>query len=324
MKRTWLGYAAALIVGILFLTIDVWSAAPKFPDKPLEFIVQVAAGGSSDVFVRQIAKMIAEQKLVTVPITINNQAGGGGAIANNYLKGRKGSPYYLLHAAGSFIDAPLRDPNVPGYKDFTPIARLTVDLTSVVVRGDAPYKTLKDLVDSAKKKPGTINWGVTGIGGSNHMTGLKLEDVSGAKFTFVSFTGTNEVTAALLGGHIQVGSIQPNIAMPLVDAGRARLLAVSSAKRTSRAPSVPTIREEGFDVISYNPRGFAAPAEIPVSAKNSLSDMFEKLSESRQWKEYVDKEGSDPGFLPADEWKKFLEEETAFRGKMFKRLGIVK
>jgi putative tricarboxylic transport membrane protein len=325
MNRTWSRYMAALLISILVLTVNGWSATSKFPDKPLEFVVQVAAGAASDIFVRQIAKMILDQKFVSVPIRINNQAGGGGAIASNYLKGRKGSPYYLLHAAGAFIDAPLLDPNVPGYKDVTPIALIMIDSTSAVVRADSPYKTIKDLVDAAKKgKPGNINWGVTGIGASNHMIGLKLEEVSGARFTFVPFTGTNEVTSALMGGHIQVGSLQPNIAMPLVEAGRVRILAVANEKRVSCAPNAPTFREQGFDVVVYNPRGFAAPAGISANAEGSLSGIFEKLSQSSQWKEYVTTTGTESVFLPSDKFKKFLEEETAFRDKMFRKVGLIK
>jgi putative tricarboxylic transport membrane protein len=193
MKRTWLGYVTVLLVGILVLAVDSWSAPPKFPDKPLEFVVQVGAGGSTDIFVRVMTKIILEQKLVSVPIRINNQAGGGGSIANNYLKTREGSPYYLLHAAATFISASLRDPSVPGYKDFTPISLVTKEVTCAVVRADSPYKTIKDLVDAAKKgKPGAINAAATGIGSHHHLCIPRLEELSGAKFSHVSFTGTNE------------------------------------------------------------------------------------------------------------------------------------
>jgi putative tricarboxylic transport membrane protein len=325
MKRTCLGCAAALLIGIMVLAVDVWSATPKFPDKPLEFVVRVAAGGSSDLFVRQITRMIAEQKLTSVPLKVENQAGGGGAIANNYLKGKVGNPYYLLHSAGTFISASLRDPTVPGYKDFTPIARLTIEVTSALVRADSPYKTIKDVVDAAKKgKPGAINWAASGMGSHHHLAMTQLEEVAGIKFSYVSFTGTNEINAALLGGHVEVGSIQPSIAKPMVDAGKLRILGVASEKRVSSAPSTPTFKEQGFDVVVTSHRGFVAPGKISDDAKNSLSGIFEKLSQSSQWKEYVGREGTELAFLPADEYKKFLVNESAKYEKLMKKAGLIK
>jgi putative tricarboxylic transport membrane protein len=326
MKRRRLGYMATFLAGIMVLAVDVWSATPKFPDKSIEFIVQVGAGGASDIFVRQIAKMIVEQKLVYVPVRINNQPGGGGAIANNYLKGKEGSPYYLLHCGGTFISAPLRDATVPGYKDFTPIACMAMEVTAVAVRADSPYKTIKDLVDTAKKgRPGAINWGATGVGQFHHLVMIRLGEVSGGTiYNHVSFTGTNEVNAALLGGHVEVGSMQPSVAMPLVDAGKLRILAIASEKRLSTFPDLPTFREQGFDVAHSNHRGFVAPGKISDDAKNSLSGILEKLSQSSQWKEYLAREGTDVAFLPADEYKKFLIDSTIQYERLMRKAGIIK
>jgi putative tricarboxylic transport membrane protein len=325
MKRIWLGYVSPLLAGILVLAVNVWPAPPTFPDKPLEFVVQVAAGGSSDIFVRFIVKMLVEQKLVSVPLRINNQPGGGGAIANNYLKGKEGSPYYLLHSSSAFITATFRDPTVPGYRDFTPIACMASEVTSAVVRSDSPYKTIKDLVDKAKKgKPGDINWGATGAGGFYHLSFVSLGDLSGTKFTHVSFTGTNEVIAAILGGHIEVGSMQPSAAKPLVDAGRLRILAVSSEKRLSSFPNFQTYKEQGFDVVLSFTRGFVGPGKIPDYAKTNLSGILEKLSQSSKWKDYIAKEGSELAFLPADEYKEFLVNEEAKYGYLMRKAGIIK
>jgi putative tricarboxylic transport membrane protein len=325
MKRTCLGFVAALLAGILVLAVNVWSAPPKFPDKPMEFVVQGVAGSSTDIFIRLLTKMLAEQKLMTVPMTVVNKSGGAGAVANNYLRTREGNPYYILHAGGTFVSAPLRDPSVPGYKDFTPIARMTIEATSCIVRADSPFKTIKDVVDRAKKsKPGEINWGQTEMGSFHHLIGTILEEVSGNKFTFVSFGGTNESTAALLGGHIQLGSLQPSAAMPMVKAGKIRILAVATEKRVSCAPDVPTFREQGFDVVLFSHRGFVGPGNIPDDAKNSLSGIFAKLSQSRQWKEYVDKQGTESAYLPADEYKKWFVSETAKWDHLMRKGGILK
>jgi putative tricarboxylic transport membrane protein len=324
MKRTRVGYVAMLLVGTLVLAVDGWPATPKFPDKPLEIIVQSVAGSPSDIFSRLIAKMFMQQKLVSVPIIINNKAGGAGAIANNYLRSKEGNPYYLLHCGGTFISAPLRDPTVPGFKDFTPIARLTVEPISMLVRADSPYKNVKDLVDKAKKgKPGAINVATTSAGGTQHLVVVNLEEVTGAKFNIVSFVATSETTAAALGGHVEVGFLQPALAMPLVEAGRMRILAVSSEKRLSCAPDAPTFREQGFDVVFNSHRGFMAAGKIPANTKKSLSGIFEKVSQSKELNNHVSHEGNELAFLPDDEYKKWLESETAMWSRLMKRAGII-
>jgi putative tricarboxylic transport membrane protein len=214
---------------------------------------------------------------------------------------------------------------VAGYKDFTPIARLAIDLIGVAVRADSPYKTIKDLVDAAKKrKPGDINWAATGVGQEYQLVMISLGELSGTQYNHVSFTSTNEVTAALLGGHVEVGSMQPSVADTLVKAGKLRMLAVTSEKRLSGLPDFPTFREQGFDLVMSFARGFVAPGKIPDDAKNSLSGIFEKLSYSSQWKEYMAKQGSEPSFLPADEYKKFFLNESAKYEKLMRKAGIIK
>jgi putative tricarboxylic transport membrane protein len=328
MKKTGLRCIMVWLVGILMVTAGGYSpaqAAVPFPDKPVEFVVQVGAGGASDVFVRNVTRMITEQKLITVPITINNKEGGGGAIAANYMKGKEGNPYYIMHTAGTFISAVLRDPSVPGYKDFTPVARMTIEVTCACVRTDSPFKTIKDVVDKAKAgKPGEINWAGTGVGSVHHLPITMLEDLTGTKYSFISFTGTNEVTAALLGKHADVGFMEPGAAKPQVDAGKLRVLAVSGDQRVGALPNSPTFKEQGYNVIIYSHRGFVASGKISDDAKNVYSGVFAKLTQSSQWKEYMTKSGSEGSFLPADEYRNFFVEESAKWQKLMKAAKIIK
>ena len=199
-----------------------------------------------------------------------------------------------MHAGGTFISAPLRDPTVPGYKDFTPIARMTIEVTSCVVRADSPYKTIKDLVDKAKKgKPGDNH-----LGGDRDGQHQPPDWHSGWKMSPGPSIPLFPLPAPMR-------SLRPcwaatwrwahsaHIAMPLVEAGKLRILAVASEKRLSRFPDLPTFKEQGFDVVLSSHRGFVAPGKISDDAKNSLSGIFEKLSQSSQWKDYVAKEGTD-------------------------------
>ncbi|MEW6106793.1 MAG: tripartite tricarboxylate transporter substrate binding protein [Bacillota bacterium] len=317
----------ALLIGLLAVGLAGCAkqeAKSKFPEKPIEYICQASAGGSSDRFVRNIVKLIEEQKLVPVPITVVNQAGGGGAIAANYLKGKEGDPHYLLNTSGNFVAAPLRDPSVPGYKDFTPVARLAFDLNSVAVRADSPYKTMDDLIEAAKAKPGVISWGGTSVGSQDHLTVLLLQRVTQTKFNFVSFTGSNEVMAALLGGHVEVACAEPWVAKSQADAGKVRILGLVAEKRLDTLPELPTLKEQGYDVVLPMQRGVVAAGKIPEDARKYLVDVFTKLVATPAWKEYVAKEGVMDAFLPGEQYGQFLAEETAKWGDLMKEAGVIK
>ncbi len=329
MKRTrapWHTLVAVLVAvvaaGLLAGRTD--ALAQQFPDKPLVYVCQASAGGSSDRFVREIIKLIESKKLTSVPITVEYRAGGGGAIAANYLKGKSGNPYYLLNTSGNFIAAPLRDPSVPGYDRFTPIARLAFDLNSVVVAAGSPYRTIADLVAAARAKPGQISWAGTSVGSQDHLTVLALQQKTGARFNFVSFTGSGEVTAALLGGHVDVAAMEPWVAKPQADAGKVRILGLVADRRLESLPDLPTLKEQGYDVVVNMQRGVVAPAGIPAEARSYLIRVFESLVATREWKDYVAKEGLMEAFLAGDEYGKFLAKETASWAELLKEAGVIK
>ena len=135
------------------------SAVPKLPasswkpDKPVEFVVQSAAGGGSDIFARTMAKVLADEKIVTVPINVVNKPGGSGAVAYSYLNQKKGNPYIIATATGSYITTPIQGHSPVSYKNFTNLAVLCVEDYVGVVRAESPYKSLKELIAAAKQKP---------------------------------------------------------------------------------------------------------------------------------------------------------------------------
>jgi putative tricarboxylic transport membrane protein len=281
-----------------------------YPQKPIVYICQASAGGSSDRFVRRVSKLLGEAKRLPVPVTIDYKAGGGGAIAANYLRSRAGNPYYLLNASGNFIAAPLRDPSVPGHESFTPIARLAFDLNSVVVPAGSRFRTITDVVAAAKANPGAISWAGTSVGSQDHLSVLMLQEATGVRFNFVSFGGSGEVLAALLGGHVDVGNTEPVMARPHVDGGKVRILGVVSDRRLASLPDVPTLKEQGLDVVLNMQRGVVAASGIPEEARNTLVEAFRNMAETAEWKEYLAQEGLVDAFLAGDDYGRFLAEET--------------
>lgn len=311
-----------LLVLALLMPMSGCKKEDAYPNQPIEYVCQASAGGSSDRFVRTIVQIMEELELFPVPLTVTNQTGGGGAIAANYMKGKEGDPYYLLNTSGNFIAAPLRDPTVPGYKDFTPICRFAFDLNSVVVSADSPYQTIDDLVAAARANPGKISFAGTSIGSQDHLTCLLLQRAGSCKFNFVMFDGSNEVMAALLGGHVDVACAEPWVAKAQADAGEVRILGLVADQRLPGL-DVPTLKEQGYDVVIYMQRGVVAAGNIPEDARKYLIEKFTEFAASKQWKDHLAKEGLMEAFLAGDDYTKFLEEETERWRDLLIEAGVI-
>lgn len=315
----WMGI---LILGSTLSSVG-W-AQTGYPNKPIEYVVQANAGGASDSFVRNIALIFQTEKIIPVPIVVNNKPGGSGAIAYGYTAQKAGSPYYLLNCTGNFVSTPLEKPKVPGYKDFTPIALLGWDEGCIGVSADSPFKFMKDLVEAAKKKPKETRFGGTSIGSQDHVTMHLLQRAGQCQFNYICYTGENEVIAALLGGHVDVGCFNPRMIQGQVEANKMRILGVSSARRLAGLPNIPTLSEMGLSVVWPMPRGVSAPKGISNEAKNYLISAFKKLTQTQAWKKYVTENVLTEESLFGDDYIKYLETSTEKVRVIMKDLGIIK
>lgn len=304
--------------GVGYLSVFVGQAMAAYPEKPITYICHTTAGGASDMFTRDVARMLAAEKIITVPLTVENKPGGSGAVAANFIRGQQGNPYYLLNVGDAFVLGPLSDSTIPGYKDATPIARLAYDATSIIVRADSKYKNIGDLVNEAKKSPGMINAGVTTVGGFNHMTILILEQKTGAKYNILNFTDAGESLTSLLGGHIDFITTEPNTAKNQARAGKVRILGTVTDSRLDSLPDIPTLKEQGFDVVLFMHRGVVAPKGIPKDAEMFLKGAMRKLTASAGWKGYVEKRELIPAYAEGDDYIKALEAETKLKAELIK------
>ncbi len=317
-------WVALLLVGAMVVGgTGSWPAAAApakgaYPEKPITYICHTTAGGASDMFTRDVVRMLTAEKIINVPVTIENKPGGSGAVAANFIRGQQGNPYYLLNVGDAFVLGPLSDPTIPGYKDVTPIARLAYDATSIVVRADSKFKTMADLVNEAKKRPGMINAGVTTVAGFNHMTVLVLEQKTGAKYNILNFTDAGESLTSLLGGHIDFITTEPNTAKNQARAGKVRILGTVTDNRLQSLSDIPTLKEQGFDVVLYMHRGVVAPKNIPKEIETFLKDAMKKLTNSAAWKGYVIKRELIPSYAEGDDYLSALEKETKVKSELLK------
>jgi putative tricarboxylic transport membrane protein len=308
-----------------FLLLPSVSPAQKFLTKPLEFVVQSAAGGGSDIMARTMQAIIEKEKLSTHPITVVNRAGGSGAIAFAYVAGKKGDPHFWLTATTSFLQTPLQGQSKFNYKDFTPLSNLAYDDFLIVARADAPFKTMKDLIAAAKKKPGELKYGGSSAPGADSIIAFLIEKAAGVKFNYIPFKSGGEVMVALLGGHIDLASANPCEALAQMEAKKVAVLGVNTDQRLEGAPNIPTLKEQGIDAVFRQFRSIAAPKDIPKEALKYYEELLKKLSENKTWQEKYIKENmltsdytDSPGTL------KVWERENAKFAKVMREMGFIK
>lgn len=281
--------------------------AQPFPSKPIEFVVPGNPGAGSDIFARLIADIVRKEKLVAQPIVITNKGGGGGAIAAVYAAQKRGDPYTVVpFPTGMMLTAPLRSGLDIGLDKFQPLALLGFDLNCLMVNVDSPYKSVRELVDAAKAQPKTINVSIGSTGSSSHMFVYTLEKLTGARFNVVVMKSGTEAVIAVLGGHVHWTTGQLSDAMPHVEAGKIRILAVAARQRLAPLAAIPTMREQSLDMHVAAGRSFAAPAAIPKDAAQFLENMFEKAYRSTTWQDYMARNLMEPIFMGSAEYGRYL------------------
>jgi putative tricarboxylic transport membrane protein len=294
------------------------------PDRPVEFVVQAAAGGGSDIFARTLAKIMATEKIVTVPINVVNKPGGSGAVAYSYLRTKRGDPHVIATATSSYLTTPIQGHSPVTYKDFTNSAVLCVEDYVAVVRAESPYKTLKELVEAARKKPNGIRIGGSSVGSSDNIIENRLEKAAGIQLNYIVFQSGGEVNAALLGGSVDMASPNPSEAAQLITAGRLRPLAMFSPERLEKWPNVATAREQGFNVTLEQHRGVVAAGGLTKDQELFWQNAMVKLFQSPDFKKYMSENGLRPLLKVGEDSDKYVAEQNQFYTEILTELGIAK
>jgi putative tricarboxylic transport membrane protein len=298
------------IISAALLVQTVPAYAQFKPTKPIEIIVHTGPGGGADVLARFISQAVEKEKLAPVRMQVNNKSGGGGLTAMNYVVEKKGDAHAIAIFTGNWLTNPLTQAEAKvTVKDMTPIVRLVLEPAVIVVKADAPYKTLRDFIDAAKKAPGQLKQSGGSITSRDNVIRQLMMKHTGANWTFISFPGGGERIAALLGGHVNMMVIEPQEAGEHIRAGNMRVLAQISEKRLAGFPNVPTMKEAGVD-IPYVPqvRGVVAPPGIPQDAVAYYEDLFARLSKTATWRKYLEDQQFEDGFQRSAELSQFFDQ----------------
>ena len=257
-------------------------AAQEFPTRAVELMVAFPAGGSTDVGARIVAA-IAEKQLGQ-PMIVVNKGGAGGQVGWTDMARRKPDGYFIGYLNLPATNTVILDPErkaIFGPDAFVPIINQVLDPGIIWVRADSPYKSLKDLVDAAKKSPNTIRTATTGILSDDHLAILMLEEAApGAIFRIVHLEGGAAQLKEVMGGNVDVAFDNVGTIAPRVRSGEIRALAVLDPERSKFVPDVPTSKELGYPtVISNSTRGIAGPKGIPAPVVAKLAAVLKKAME---------------------------------------------
>jgi len=299
-----------LVICSAVLAIGFWAqpifAQGKYPTKPIDIIVPYAPGGGTDIMFRNIEKIISRYKLVPQPINIINKPGGGGAIGKAFCLSRPTDGYtftcFDIGTVSQQIDGKAK---WDFRKDFTYIARLVSDINLIIVRADSPINNAKDLVEAIQKKgPKSISVGGTAMGSPDHFGNIALNKATKLEFNYVPYNSGGEVVTNLLGGHIDAAWANPNECVGQLEAKQVKIIGVCTEKRSPLFPNHPTMREQGYDVISTQTRSMVARAGIPAEVVDYWVQVLDKVRKTPEWKEYLKKFLLDDGWLVKEDFFK--------------------
>lgn len=327
--RTYLKvFAAPAGLAVLTAFAAPVGAAGDYPTKPVQIVVPYGAGGSTDLAMRVLASTIHEH--LGQPVVVVNKTGGGGAVGVAYGVKVKPDGYILMGGAiGAHVMTPAVNKSA-GYTpaDFTPIAMTQMNPNVFVVKTDAPYKSIADVVAAIKKNPpGTFKQSNPGPG-SIHNFGIqqlmKAAGLSSKSLIPVPFKGGAASAAALLGGHVDFHQTNLTNVIDLIKGGKFRALAVTTKKRLKVLPNVPTYTEAGYAAVNiFGWRGVIGPKGLPKEVVDKWAAAIKKTMASKAWKKMVGKLGDIPNYMGPGEFKTHIEVSYKKYRAMAKDLGIL-
>ena len=299
--------AAALAIAVPALALD-----------SMKMMIPAAPGGGWDGTGREFAKAMQAAGQVK-NVQFDNKGGAGGTIGlAQFVNSSKGDPTATMMTGFVMVGGIVLNKSAVNLTQVTPIARLMSEYEVIVVPASSPHKTLKELVEAFKKDPGSISWGGGSAGGVDHvLAGMVAQSagIEGSKVNYVPFKGGGEAVAAIIGGHVKAGISGYGEFAQHIQSGKMRALGISSEKRLPGI-NIPTIKEQGYDVVLANWRGIVGAPGITKAQRDELIKAVEATVKSQGWKDTLKKQEWDDLYLPGDAFAAFIESEN-------KRLGTV-
>jgi tripartite-type tricarboxylate transporter receptor subunit TctC len=317
--------ARLVLTAILLLLSSTTGPAAQeaYPTRPVTIVAPYPPGGAADLTARPFAPAL--ERALKQPVVVLNKPGAGGAVGTQAVAVAKPDGYTIILTVFSISTIPEADRvagRTPTFtrEQFVPIARLNADPTLVVVPTDAPWKTVTDLVEDAKKRPNGILYVSAGPYTVSHMAIEVFMQAAGIKLRHLPTTGGGPAMTALLGGHATVSALSTGAVSPQVKGGKLRVLANTGAKRLAAFPDIPTLKELGYDVEVYLWTGLFAPKDVPAPVLKTLREAVRRAVQDDEFKAASDKMQMPPAYQDADEFKAWWDKDSEMLAGAIRRM----
>jgi tripartite-type tricarboxylate transporter receptor subunit TctC len=311
------------ILAAILLFVAGAAAAQPWPSKPVRIIVPYPPGGTSDILARALAPGL--QGALGQPVVVENKPGATGNLGADYVAKSPADGYTLLLAdIGSLAISPSVFAALPfdPVKDFAPVIMVAYSPHLLVVHPSVPAKDARELIALVKAKPDTFNFAVSGMGGANHLAGIDFAQRAGLHWTYIPYKGGSQALSDMVGGQANVMFNGMLATYPFVKEGKLKVLAISSARRFSAAPEIPTVAESGmpgFETGSW--QGIVAPAGTPPEIVKRLHATASAILASPEMKDRLDKAGAELRPMSPAQFGAFIRSERDRWAKVVKESG---
>ncbi|MEK8046076.1 MAG: C4-dicarboxylate ABC transporter substrate-binding protein [Burkholderiales bacterium PBB6] len=291
----------------------------------LKMMIPANPGGGWDTTGRALGKALQDAGVAS-SVSYDNKGGAAGALGlAQFVNANKGDGNALMVMGAVMLGGIITGKPPVSLSQATPLARLTSEYNVFVLPAESPLKTMKDVVDQLKKDPGSVKWGGGSRGSTEHIAAAMIAREAGvdaSKINYVPFRGGGEATAAILGGNVTIGGSGYSEFQAYIESGKMRAIGVTSDARL-KGINVPTLKEQGINVVIGNWRGVYAAAGITPEQRKALIDMIVKATKSKAWAEALERNGWTPALQTGAEFESFVDSEFASLRAIMVKSGMI-
>ena len=317
----------AVVVALALAWPLAATAQEPYPSRPITVVAPFPPGGVADLTARPVAAAL--EKVLKSPVAVVNKTGAAGAVGMQFVATSKPDGYTLLLALSSISIIPEADKifdRQPAFTvdQFAPIALISADPTILVVRAESPWKTAREFIDDAKKRPGQISYSSSGIYGTLHMAMELLSHAAGLKLRHVPHAGAGPALTAILGGHVDALASGPAVVIPHIKSGKLRALAGWGATRVAALPEIPTFKELGYpEAEFYIWAGLFAPRGTPEPILARLREATRAAVAEPEFKSAMDKLQTPIAFKQGQEFQTFFDADARRLAAGVRKVGRI-
>jgi putative tricarboxylic transport membrane protein len=321
-------YKASLLSAcILLLPAPACAQASWKPEKPVQFVVLSAPGGGNDKTARLMQRIWREAKWLE-NVNVLNRPGGGGALAYTYVSQQTGDGHFIAVARKGLLTNHILGRSPLHYSEMTPLAEVANEPNALAVRADSPIGNVKELSERLKTDPQSITTSVGSTrGGPSHMMLVQLAKLAGAdarKLKVVTFGGSAESITNILGGHIEMMSSSVDAVVPHHKSGTLRILGIATAQRTAALPNVPTMRDQGYDIVVGNWTAIMGPKGLTSAQIAFWEELLERTFKHPAWQGMLAEQALEAEFKNSQRLREMLARDYEQERKMLIELGMAK